>query len=152
LFSYLDAIQGLGRRRAVPFCLRWLRAAKQWQNQKGHSMQQRNAICILIFASFVAAVLGAQGAAQTGGVAPSQSIVIDDRDRNLIMQYIIKERIEPTTLEETPTVGAPMPLDVELKPVPPIWGAGLTKYSYIYSNGRVYIIDPSNYTVVKEIN
>ena len=109
-------------------------------------------MCILIFASFVAAALGTQGVAQTGGAAPSQSIVIDDQDRNLIMQYISKERIEPTTLEEMPAVGAPLPLNVELKPVPPVWGAGLTKYSYIYSNGRVYIIDPSNYTVVKEIN
>jgi uncharacterized protein DUF1236 len=115
-------------------------------------MQQRNGKRGFIFASFVAMVLCAQAVAQTSGSAPSQSIAIDERDRNLIMQYILKERIEPTRLKEMPIVGAPLPLDVELKPVPSIWGAGLTKYSYIYSTGRVYIIDPSNYTVVKEIN
>jgi hypothetical protein len=115
-------------------------------------MQQRNVKRILIFASFVVTVLSAQAVAQTSGITRSQSIVIDDRDRNLIMQYIVKERIEQTSLKEKPIVGAPLPLNVELKPVPSIWGAGLTKYSYIYSSGRVYIIDPSNYTVVKEIN
>ncbi len=68
------------------------------------------------------------------------------------MEYVIKGRIKPTRLKEMPIVGAPLPLDIELKPVPSVWGAGITKYSYIYSGGRVYIIDPSNYTVVKEIN
>ena len=115
-------------------------------------MQQRNAKRVLIFASFVATVFGAQAVAQTSGSTQSQSIIIDESDRNTIMQYIVKERIGETRLNEKPIVGAPLPLDVELKPVPSVWGAGLTKYFYIYSAGRVYIIDPSNYTVVKEIN
>jgi hypothetical protein len=122
------------------------------KGKKVNSMQERNAKRAFIFASFVAIVLGTQAVAQTSGSAPSQTIAVDDRDRILIMQYIAKERIEPTKLKEMPIVGAPLPLNVELKPVPSIWGAGLTKYSYIYSAGRVYIIDPSNYTVVKEIN
>ena len=48
-------------------------------------------------------------------------------------------------------VGEELPADVELRAVPQAWGPTLTKYRYIYSDNRVYLVEPTDRKMIEEI-
>jgi hypothetical protein len=63
---------------------------------------------------------GTQALAQTVGVGPAETIVIETEQRTVIRDYVVKERVAPVRVnKERIAVGAPLPADVELRTVPP---------------------------------
>ena len=106
---------------------------------------------VLMAASVIAILTGAQAFAQTVGVGPAETVVIEPEQRTVIREYVVKERVAPVTVKERISVGATLPADVELRTVPPTWGPKLSKYQYVYSDNHVYLVEPSNRTIVQVI-
>jgi hypothetical protein len=98
---------------------------------------------------FVLATVGALSAAapasaQTVGVG----VTFEPEQRTRIKEYVVKERVAPVTIQERVSVGARLPADVELRSVPSAWGPSVSKYRYVYSDDRVYFVEPSTREVV----
>src|SRR4029077_20094251 len=89
--------------------------------------------------------------AQTVGVGPAETVVIDPEQRTTIREYVVKERVAPVTVKERISVGATLPADVELRTVPSTWGPKFSKYRYVYSGDRVYLVEPTNRTVIQVV-
>ena len=112
----------------------------------------------LILAAAVAALaLGptsssfAQGVGvQVGPVGAGITFAPEQRTR--IKEYVVKERVAPVTVRERVTVGAKLPADVELRTVPADWGPSVSKYRYIYSDNRIYFVEPSSREIVTVID
>ncbi len=91
--------------------------------------------------------------AQTVGVGPAGAgISFEPQQRTHIREYVTRERISPYAPRERIAVGARLPADVELRTVPSDWGPHVSKYRYVYSNDRVYFVEPSSREVVYELN
>ena len=102
-------------------------------------------------ASLVATMANAQTTATTTGAAPA-AVQIEPQYRTKIKTYVTEHKLRPVQTQEKIVVGAKVPSDVELVPVPPDWGPTLTKYRYVYSNDRVMLVDPGTRTVVQEVD
>ena len=50
------------------------------------------------------------------------------------------------------TVGATLPADVELAPVPETWGPAFRSYRYIYTGDDVVLVDPGSRRVIQVID
>jgi hypothetical protein len=107
---------------------------------------------VLMAASAIVMLAGAQSFAQTVGIAPSETIVIEPEQRTTIREYVVKEKVAPVTVKERIHVGARLPADVELHTAPAAWGPKLSKYRYVYSDNHVYLVEPANRTVVQVID
>jgi hypothetical protein len=77
--------------------------------------------------------------------------VVEPEQRTVIRNYVVKERVAPVTVKERISVGGTLPADVELQTVPSTWGPRFTKYRYVYSNDRVYLVEPSDRRVIQVI-
>jgi len=86
----------------------------------------------------------AQGTSPTVELAPEQ--------RTRIKEYVMKQKGAPLTFKERVTVGATLPGDVRLSPVPADWGPSVNKYRYIYSDDHVYVVEPSTRKVLTVID
>ena len=106
----------------------------------------------LMAASVIAVFAGAPAFAQTVGVGPAETIIVEPEQRTVIKEYVVKERVAPVRVKERISVGARLPADVELRSVPTTWGPKLSKYRYVYSDDHVYLVEPSNRTVVQAID
>src|SRR5437588_13128967 len=87
---------------------------------------------------------------QVGPVGAGISFAPEQRTR--IKEYVVKERVAPVTVRERITVGAKLPADVELRTVPAEWGPSVSKYRYIYSDDRVFFVEPSTREVVQVLD
>jgi hypothetical protein len=83
---------------------------------------------------------------QVGPVGAGISFAPEQRTR--IKEYVVKERVAPVTVRERVAVGTRLPADVELRTVPSDWGPSVSKYRYVYSDNRVYFVEPSSREVV----
>ena len=72
--------------------------------------------------------------------------------RTHIREYVTRERVAPVTVKERIRVGSRLPADVELRSVPSDWGPSVSKYRYVYSNDRVYFVEPSTREIVYEVD
>ena len=106
----------------------------------------------LVAVSGLAMLMSAQALAQTVGVGPAETVVIEPEQRTVIKEYIVKEKVAPVRVQERIAVGARLPADVELRAVPPTWGPKFSRYRYVYSDDRVYLVEPSNRTVIQVID
>jgi uncharacterized protein DUF1236 len=106
----------------------------------------------LMAASVLAVFASTQALAQTVGVGPAGTVIVEPEQRTVIKEYVVKERVAPVRVKERIAVGATLPADVELRAVPSTWGPKLSKYRYLYSDDRVYLVEPSNRTVVQIID
>ena len=79
-------------------------------------------------------------------------IVFAPEQRTQIRQYVTRERVAPVTVKERIAVGGRLPAEVELRTVPADWGPSVTKYRYVYSNDRVYFVEPSTREVIYEVD
>jgi hypothetical protein len=86
---------------------------------------------------------------RTGHATAAQ---IEPQYRTRIQSYVTEHRVRPVTTKEKIIVGATVPSEVELEPVPTDWGPSLTKYRYVYTGDRVMLVDPASRTVVQEID
>src|ERR1043165_7233908 len=98
----------------------------------------------LYVAGFAAALFTTQAVAQTVVVSPEQ--------RTTIREYVTKQNIRPHKLQSRVTVGATLPADVELAPVPQAWGPSFGAYRYVYTGDDVVLVDPSSRRVVEVID
>ena len=105
----------------------------------------------LIAVSGLAMLMSAQALAQTVGVGPAETVVIAPEQRTVIKEYVVKERVAPVRVQERIGVGVTLPADVELRTVPSAWGPTFSKYRYVYSDDRVYLVEPSSRTVIQVI-
>jgi hypothetical protein len=106
----------------------------------------------LMAAGVLACLAGAPAFAQTVGVGPAGTIVVAPEQRTVIKEYVVKEKVPSIRVQERIAVGARLPADVELRAVPPAWGPTFSKYRYVYSDDHVYLVEPSNRTVVQVID
>jgi len=112
----------------------------------------------LIAAAAVAALaVGASNASLAQGVGVQvgpvgAGITFAPEQRTRIKEYVVKERVAPVTVRERIAVGARLPADVELRAVPSDWGPSVTKYRYVYSDNRVYFVEPSSREIVHVID
>jgi hypothetical protein len=91
-------------------------------------------------------------AASQIAAAQTATVDISPQQRTEIKQYVVKEKVKPVTLKERVTVGATLPADVELAPVPQTWGPSVSKYRYVYSDNHVMLVEPSSRKVVQVID
>jgi hypothetical protein len=98
----------------------------------------------LYVAGFAAALFTTQAFAQAVVIAPEQRTVIRD--------YVVKEKIRPYQMQSRVTVGATLPAELELAPVPETWGPTFRSYRYVYTGDDVVLVDPSSRRVVEIID
>ena len=98
----------------------------------------------LYVAGFAAALLTTQAFAQAVVIAPEQ--------RTVIKEYVVKEKVRPYKMQSRVTVGATLPADVELAPVPQAWGPTFSSYRYVYTGDDIVLVDPSSRRVVQVID
>jgi hypothetical protein len=110
--------------------------------------QMRRAV---ILAGAVALLGTSQTFAQTVGVRPADTIIVEPEQRQVIKQYVVKEKVAPVRVPQRVVIGDTLPADVELRSVPTTWGPKLTRYRYIYSGNHVYLVEPSDRKVIEEI-
>ena len=113
---------------------------------------------ILIASAAVAALtLGASAPSFAQGVGVQvgpvgAGITFAPEQRTHIKEYVVRERVAPVVVREHVRVGATLPAEVELRTVPADWGPSVTKYRYVYSDDRVYFVEPSSRKVIYELD
>ena len=85
-------------------------------------------------------------------LAQSVAVEIAPEQRTRIKEYVVKEKVRPHKLQSRVTVGATLPADVELAPVPETWGPSFRPYRYVYTGDDVVLVDPSSRRVVEVID
>jgi hypothetical protein len=101
-----------------------------------------------IAAAGIALAVASPALAQTVGVG----VTVAPEERTRIKEYVVKEKVAPVTIKERVSVGAKLPADVELRTVPSAWGPTYSKYRYVYSDNRVYLVEPSSREVVTVVD
>ena len=97
-------------------------------------------------------ILAAAAFLSTAAFAQTATVEIAPDQRTKIKQYVTTQKIAPVTMKEKVTVGATLPTDVRLQPVPADWGPSVTKYHYVYSGDNVVLVEPSTRKVVTVID
>ena len=82
----------------------------------------------------------------------AQAVVVSPEQRTTIKEYVVKEKIRPHRMQSRVTVGATLPADVELAPVPETWGPSFRSYRYVYTGDDVVLVDPSSRRVIDVID
>jgi hypothetical protein len=99
---------------------------------------------LYLAAAATALLIGSQALAQTIVIAPEQRTVIKD--------YVMKEKVRPHKFQSRVAIGATLPADVELVPVPETWGPSFRSYRYVYTGDDVVLVDPSSRRVIEVID
>ncbi len=84
--------------------------------------------------------------------ALAQSVIIEPQQRTVIRNYVVKERVRPIELRERVIVGATIPAEIELTPVPETIYAevpSLRPYRYFVWDGRFVLVEPSSRRVIQ---
>jgi len=83
------------------------------------------------------------------------SWTVRPEERTVIHDYVVKEKVRPETVKEEVTLGAPVPADVELQPVPEEIYTKVPearRYEYFDWDGRVVFVDPDSRKVVQIVD
>jgi hypothetical protein len=108
-------------------------------------------------AGLVAAGLlaGSSAFAQMSTETTTTTWTVKPEERTVIRDYVVKEKIRPERIKEEVTIGAPVPTDVELQPVPEEIYARVPearRYEYFDWDGRVVFVDPDSRKVVQIVD
>lgn len=98
----------------------------------------------ILFAATAVAVLASS-------YAMAQTLVISPEQRTTIKKYVVTEKLRPYKMQSRVTIGATLPADVELAPVPETWGPSFRSYRYVYTGDDVVLVDPSSRRVIEVI-
>jgi len=103
----------------------------------------------LLLASAAAALLvgGAAVAAET-----VTTMTITPAHRTVIKNFVIREHIRPVQIKESVVVGATLPADVVLQPVPESLYTEVPEvqpYEYVDWDGKVVLVEPQTRKVVE---
>jgi hypothetical protein len=93
-------------------------------------------------------ILAAAALLSSGAFAQTATVELAPDQRTKIKQYVTTQKVAPVTFKEKVAVGATLPADVRLSPVPADWGPSVTKYQYVYSDNHVYFVEPSTRKVI----
>ena len=80
---------------------------------------------------------------------------VKPEERTVIHDYVVKEKIRPAPVREEVTIGAAVPPDVELRPVPEAIYTSVPEsksYEYFDWDGRMVFVDPDSRKVVQIID
>lgn len=80
---------------------------------------------------------------------------VKPEERTVIKEYVVKEKLRPAPIKEEVTIGAAVPADVELAPVPEGIYARVPearRYKYFDWDGRVVFVDPDSRKVVQIVD
>jgi hypothetical protein len=97
-------------------------------------------------------LIGVAAAAVLTTSALAQTVVIEPQQRTVIRNYVVKERVRPVELRERVIVGATIPAEVELVPVPETIYAevpSLRPYRYFVWDDRFVLVEPSSRRVIQ---
>ncbi|HEV7321766.1 MAG TPA: DUF1236 domain-containing protein [Ensifer sp.] len=72
-----------------------------------------------------------------------RQVTIGQPEQTRIREYVVKEKGQPIMIKEKVTVGATLPVDAELHAAPNDWGPSVSKYSYVYTDSHVVLVEPS---------
>ena len=97
-------------------------------------------------------LLATAAVALLAGPVMAQTVVIAPEQRTIIKDYVVKEKVRPYKMQSRVTVGATLPADVELAPVPETWGPTFRSYRYVYTGDDVVLVDPGSRRVVQIID
>jgi len=97
-------------------------------------------------------LVAATAIALMAGPAMAQTVVIAPEQRTVIKDYVVKEKIRPYKMQSRVTVGATLPAEVELAPVPETWGPAFRSYRYVYTGDDVVLVDPGSRRVIQVID
>lgn len=86
------------------------------------------------------------------GPSFAQVITLQPEQRTIIREYVDRESVPVIEMERDLTVGQSIPEEVELSTIPPQWGPGMTSYRYIYTDDRVYLVEPSTRRIIQVID
>lgn len=95
------------------------------------------------------------GAVEKTTTTTTTTWTVRPEERTVIHDYIERARVRPEAVKEEVTVGAPVPTDVELQPVPQEIYARVPesqRYQYFDWNGRMVFVDPDSRRVVQIVN
>jgi hypothetical protein len=87
--------------------------------------------------------------------AQDATVTIEPAHRTIIHQYIVKEHVRPITVKESVAIGATLPEDVTLEPVPDTWSTEIPEvrnYQYFDWNGKVVFVEPKSRRVVQSVD
>jgi len=85
-------------------------------------------------------------------LAQSVSVVVEPEQRTRIKEYVVREKVPRVAVKERIRVGAPVPADVELRPVPEDWGPSVRRYRYYHTDSGVHLVDPESRNVIYDID
>jgi hypothetical protein len=80
---------------------------------------------------------------------------VKPEERTVIKDYVVKEKIRPERVKTEITVGAPVPAEVRLQPVPEeiyVKVPEARRYQYFDWDGRVVFVDPDSRKVVQIVD
>jgi hypothetical protein len=97
-------------------------------------------------------ILATAALLSSGAFAQTATVEFAPEQRTKIKQYVTTQKVAPVTVKEKISVGATLPTDVRLSPVPADWGPSVSKYQYVYSDNHVYFVEPSTRKVVTVID
>jgi len=97
-------------------------------------------------------ILATAALLSSGAFAQTATVEFAPEQRTKIKQYVTTQKVAPVTVKEKVTVGATLPADVRLSPVPADWGPSVTKYQYFYSDNHVYFVEPSSRKIVTVVD
>lgn len=86
------------------------------------------------------------------GQSFAQVITVQPEQRTMIREYVQRESVPVIEMDDDLTVGQSVPEEVELSVVPQQWGPDMSNYRYIYSDDRVYLVEPQNRRVIQVID
>jgi hypothetical protein len=118
--------------------LRHVEPSRALPEQDGDTFMRRSVICVVTAVGIFAA-----------SQALAETVVITPDERTAMREYVVKEKIRPRKFREKVVVGATLPEDVELAPVPEAWPPSVRSYSYVYGDDdHLYFADPSDRRVI----
>jgi len=80
---------------------------------------------------------------------------VNPAERTVIHDYVVKEKVRPAPVHEDVMVGAPVPGDIELQPVPEEIYASVPearRYEMFDWDGRVVFVDPGTRKIVQIVD
>ena len=97
-------------------------------------------------------ILATAALISSGAFAQTATVEFAPEQRTKSKQYVTTQKVAPVTVKEKVTVGATLPADVRLSPVPVDWGPSVSKYQYFHADNHVYFVDPGTRKVVTVID
>ena len=93
-------------------------------------------------------ILATAALLSSGALAQTATVELAPDQRTKIKQYVTTQKVAPVMIKEKVAVGATLPAEVRLSPVPADWGPSVSKYQYFYSDNHVYFVDPGTRKIV----